>query len=54
MRRTGVSAIMPFFRLRGMNPNSAALMRMVNAGACAALANVFSTSPTRIGVGSTR
>ena len=47
MRRTGASAIIPFFTLFGMKPNSAALMNRFIFGACAALLKMSSTSPTR-------
>ena len=54
IRRTGVSASKPFLTLLGTNPSNAALIRSENCGACAARAKMFSTSPTRYGVGSTR
>ena len=46
-RRTGASAIRALVTLRGMKPNSAALMNRFILGACAALLKMSSTSPTR-------
>ena len=47
MRRTGASAISPFFTLLGMKPSSAALTNRFIFGACAAWLKMSSTSPTR-------
>ncbi len=47
MRRTGASASMAFFTLRGMKPGSAALTKRFIFGAWAALLKMSSTSPTR-------
>ena len=46
-RRTGASAIKPFFTLFGTKPSRAALMNRFIFGACAALLKMSSTSPTR-------
>ena len=54
IRRTGVSAMSPLVMLRGMKPSSAAFTYSDIGGACAALAKMLSTSPTRFGSGSTR
>ena len=47
IRRTGASAIIPFFTPFGMKPSSAALTNRFIFGACAALLMMSRTSPTR-------
>jgi len=53
-RRTGASAIRPFFTLFGTKPSSAALTKRFIFGACAARLKMSRTSPTRWPTGSTR